>query len=188
MTKKDFSKKILKYTLKNGISESDLNNNYRNLIHNYYEYGNHVFYQRELVDYLYDYRTELFYKEKKATFWLLLDYTLQERLGSIPKEKNEPSETVDDQISKNSELNEIYLFLKKRLYGLEEEFYNKIIKKSLNLFLKKDERFVKSMWSQFSEYLNIDQETSENIVDKLEDFYLFQDAFEDYCEENDIEY
>ena len=174
--------------MKNGISESDLNNNYRNLIHDYYEYANHVFYQREIDDYMYDYRTEFFYNEKKATFWLLLDCTVQGILDSIPKYNNESSGTPEDKISKNSELDEIYLFLKKRLFGLEEEFYSNIIEKSLNLFLENDEWFVKSMWNQFSEYLKIDQETSENIMDKLEDLYLFQDAFEDYCEENDIEY
>ena len=185
---KEFSNKVLKYALEKGISMIDLKDNYQQLIVGYYKYANHILFQDELSDYMYDYRTELFYNNKKATFWLLLDFTVQDILGSIPMDITESSKKPDEKISETSDLNEVYFFLKKRLLGLNEEFYNKIIERSINLFLENDKNFVESMWSQILDYLKIDKGTSSHIESMLEEFYLFQDAFEEYCDENDYEY
>ena len=189
MKEKDFSKGILKYALQNGITHNELSANYKDLIKDYYEYLDHVLLLSEIDEYAQEYRTNLFYDDKKKeTFRLLLDYSAQVKQLPIIKYGSDLIELPEIEISKDSDANEIYIFLVKSLYGLDENFYNTIIGESEELFLKKDNDLIETLWNKIFEFLKIDNETAGKINDEYDYFYLFRYAFEDYCDENDYEY
>ena len=191
-----FSEGVLNYALENNITKAQLEADYKNLIPDVYTYVNrskHVLLKNEISDYYYDYRTDLFYESScKETFILIWDALF---LDVDRKDKSIVLDATIDTtgivLNEETDIQTFYSFIKAKVKELDSEEFMKIIEESKSKALDQSHSFSRSLIPALFSKLGVDivtEEAEEAVFNRFRDFYFFQDAFEEYCEENDHSY
>ncbi len=190
----NFSKGVLNYALENNITKAQLEAGYKNLIPGVYTYVNrstHVLLKNEISDYYYDYRTDLFYESScKETFILIWDalfLDVDRKDKSIVLDSN--IDTTGIVLKEETDIQTFYSLIKAKVQELDHEEFIKIVEESKSNALNQSHSFSRSLIPALFSKFGVDivtEESEEAVLNRFRDFYFFQDAFEDYCEENDF--
>lgn len=187
-----FSKAVLQYALDKNIAKDQLISDYKNLIKTppgVYTYREHVMLKLrgEIMEYYYDHRTELFYKETcKEAFSLIWDALFFEIDRSI--DLDAIIDTAGVTLTEDSDAQTFCSFIKAKVHELNREEFMAIIEDSKTEALEEDHSFSRLFLPNLFAKFGIDRSSEEPIFERFSYFYLFQDTFEAYCEENDYSY
>lgn len=179
--KTKLSKGIMKYALDNNINKAQLESSIKDIIPNIYFYKNEAFLLNEIDEYYVNNRTKLFSGDGKNTFWLIMDALANEEVKIEIQNRNQ----IIPCINENSDAESIYSFLKNKLFALNNEFYNDIILRNLELVREEYHYsgFTENLFNELFDFLKIEKIFHERIFELFENFLYFDYAAEDFYDE-----